>query len=134
MDAVLSRVRCLAVSAVVVVAGAAAAEIWPHAWPWLIIVTAVVVAGVSPGLSALATAQQRRTNVEKTTRQGLQWTTGLALPIRQLWMHGCTGRCCRFRTSAAMRRMKRDVILVRPGESGGLYVCELLVSLPVCSA
>ena len=24
--------------------------------------------------------------------------------------------------------------LVRPGESGGRYVCELLVSLPVCSA
>jgi hypothetical protein len=24
--------------------------------------------------------------------------------------------------------------VVRPGESGGRYVCELLVSLPVCSA
>ena len=26
------------------------------------------------------------------------------------------------------------VAVVRPGESGGRYVCELLVSLPVCSA
>jgi hypothetical protein len=25
-------------------------------------------------------------------------------------------------------------VMVRPGESGGRYVCELLVSLPVCSA
>jgi hypothetical protein len=77
MGAVLSTARCLAVSAVVVVAGVAAVGIWPTAWPGLIIVTAVVVAGVSPGLSA--TAQQRWTNVEKITRQGLQWTKGLAL-------------------------------------------------------
>jgi hypothetical protein len=27
-----------------------------------------------------------------------------------------------------------DLIMVRPGEFGGLYVCELLVSLPVSSA
>ena len=70
----------LAVSAVVVAAGAAAVGIWPHAWPWLVAVTAVIAAGVSPGLSALAAAQQRRANVEKIARQGLQGTTGLTLP------------------------------------------------------
>jgi hypothetical protein len=70
----------LAASAAAVAAGAAAIGKWPHAWPWLITITAVVAAGVSPAVSALVAAQQRRANAEKATRQELQGTTGLALP------------------------------------------------------
>jgi hypothetical protein len=36
------------------------------------------------------------------------------------------------RLGTPARRLNQG--MVRPGESGGRYVCELLVSLPVCSA
>ena len=70
----------LTVSAVVLAAGAAAVGVWPHAWPWLAAVTVIAAAGIPPGLSALSAAQLRRADAEKVTRQGLQGTTGLALP------------------------------------------------------
>ena len=44
-----------------------------------------------------------------------------------------SGKSCSVATVALrLRPMAEEV--VRPGESGGRYVCELLVSLPVSSA
>jgi hypothetical protein len=70
----------LAVSAVVVAAGAVAVARWPHAWLWLATVTALMAAGAPVGLLALTAAQQRRASAAQVTRQSLQGTTGRALP------------------------------------------------------
>ena len=68
----------LVISAVAVAAGAATIAAWPHAWPWVVVVTAVIAAGAPAVLSGLAAAQQRRAETAKAVRQGLQGTTGFA--------------------------------------------------------
>ena len=70
----------LAVSAVIVAAGAVALARWPHAWPWLATATALIAAGAPAGLTALTMAQQRRAGIAQVTRQSLQGTANGVLP------------------------------------------------------
>jgi tetratricopeptide (TPR) repeat protein len=66
----------LVISAVALAAGAAAIAAWPHAWPWVVVITAVIAAGAPAVLAGLAAAQQRQAETAKAVRQGLQGTTG----------------------------------------------------------
>ena len=66
----------LAVIGVIVAGGAAAVAKWPHAWWWLIVVIAVAAAVMPPALAALSQASQRRQEIGRAARVGLQGTTG----------------------------------------------------------
>ena len=66
----------LAVAGVVVAGGAAAVAKWPHARWWLIVVTAVAAAVMPPALAAISQASQRRQEMARAARAGLQGTTG----------------------------------------------------------
>ena len=70
----------LAVIGVIIVGGAAAVAKWPHAWWWLVVVMAVAAAVTPPAVAALSQASQRRQEVERTARAGLQGTIGSKLP------------------------------------------------------
>src|SRR5712692_9234443 len=66
----------LVVVGVTVAGGAAAITLWPHAWWWLTLITAVSVAVVPPVTAAASQGLQRRQQIARTTRAGLQQTTG----------------------------------------------------------
>ena len=66
----------LALIAVVVAGGAAAVAKWPHAWWWLIVVMAVGAAVIPLALGAISQAMQRRQEIARAARAGLQGTTG----------------------------------------------------------
>ena len=66
----------LAVVGVIIVGGAAAVAKWPHAWWWLVVVMVAAAAVVPPALPALSQARQRRHEIGRTTRAGLQGATG----------------------------------------------------------
>ena len=72
----LHRRLGLTTSAVVVAAGVAAVRAWPHAWQWLIALGLVIAAGAPITISAVSSAQQRRADAARVTRQALQGTTG----------------------------------------------------------
>ena len=76
----------LAVVGVIVAGGAAAVAKWPHAWWWLIVVMAVAAALIPLALAALSQASQRRREIARAARTGLQGTTsadGGRLPTAQ---------------------------------------------------
>ena len=66
----------LTVVGVVIAGGAAAVAKWPHAWWWLVVVTVVAAAVMPPAVAALSQALQRRQEMGRTARAGLQGTTG----------------------------------------------------------
>jgi tetratricopeptide (TPR) repeat protein len=66
----------LALVAVVVAGGAAAVAKWPHAWWWLIVVMAAAAAVIPPVLETISQAIQRRREIARVARAGLQGTTG----------------------------------------------------------
>ncbi len=66
----------LVVVGVIVAGGAAAVAKWPHAWWWLVVVMAVTAAVMPPALAALTQASQRRQEIGRAARAGLQGTTG----------------------------------------------------------
>ena len=66
----------LVVVGVIVAGGAAAVAKWPHAWWWLVVVMAVTAAVMPPALAALSQASQRRREIGRAARAGLQGTTG----------------------------------------------------------
>ena len=66
----------LAVVGVIIAGGAAAVAKWPHAWWWLVVVMAVAAAVMPPALAALSQASQRRQEIGRAARAGLQGTTG----------------------------------------------------------
>jgi hypothetical protein len=61
---------------VIISGGAAAVAKWPHAWWWLIVVTAVAVIAIPSALAAVSQASQRRLKIDRATRAALQGTTG----------------------------------------------------------
>jgi len=61
---------------VVVAGGAAAVAQWPHAWWWLLVLTAAAAAALPPAAGVLTQGLQRRQEVARTARAGLQQTTG----------------------------------------------------------
>jgi hypothetical protein len=65
-----------AVVGVIFAGGAGAVAKWPHAWWWLVVVMAVAAAAMPPALAALSQASQRRQEIGRTARAGLQGTTG----------------------------------------------------------
>jgi hypothetical protein len=69
----------LTILGVAVAVGAAAIVARPHAWPWVVVVIAGIIAAGAPiALSGLASAQQRRVEKARTVRRGLQGTKGFA--------------------------------------------------------
>jgi predicted negative regulator of RcsB-dependent stress response len=65
-----------AVVSVIIAGGAAAVAKWPHAWWWLVVVTATAAAAMPPALAALSQVLQRRQEMGRAARAGLQGTTG----------------------------------------------------------
>ena len=73
----------LVVVGAIIAGGAAAVVRWPHAWWWLVVITVVAVAVIPLVVSALSRASQRRQEVGRAARAGLQditGTGGLRLP------------------------------------------------------
>ena len=68
----------LAVVGVIIAGGAAAVAKWPHAWWWLVVVMAAAVAVTPPAMATLSQASQRRQEMGRLARAGLQGTTGAA--------------------------------------------------------
>ena len=66
----------LALVGVIIVGGASAIAKWPHAWWWLVVLMAAAAAVMPPALAALSQWSQRRQDVERAMRTGLQATTG----------------------------------------------------------
>jgi tetratricopeptide (TPR) repeat protein len=66
----------LAVVSVIIAGGAAAVAKWPHAWRWLVVGVALAAAAVPPALAALSQDLQRRREIGRAARAGLQGTTG----------------------------------------------------------
>ena len=66
----------LTVVGVIIAGGAAAVAKWPHAWWWLVVVMAAAAAVVPPALAALSQGSQRRQEIGRAARAGLQGTTG----------------------------------------------------------
>jgi tetratricopeptide (TPR) repeat protein len=66
----------LTVVGVIIAGGAAAVGKWPHAWWWLIVVIVAAAAVIPPALAALSQAAQRRQEIARVARAGLQGTTG----------------------------------------------------------
>lgn len=66
----------LAVVGVIIAGGAAAVVVWPHAWWWLVVVMAAAAVVVQPALAALRQIAQRRREVGRAARTGLQGITG----------------------------------------------------------
>lgn len=66
----------LAVVGVILAGGAAAVAKWPHAWWWLVVVMAGAAAVMPPALAALSQTSQRRQEIGRAARAGLQGTTG----------------------------------------------------------
>ena len=67
----------LAVVGLIIAGGAAAVAKWPHAWWWLVVVMATAAAAIPPALAALSQASQRRLEIGRAARAGLQGTTGV---------------------------------------------------------
>jgi tetratricopeptide (TPR) repeat protein len=66
----------LTIVGVVVAGGAAAVAKWPHAWWWLIVVMVAAAAVAPPALAAIVQAVQRRQEMARAARGGLQGTIG----------------------------------------------------------
>ena len=66
----------LAAFGVIIAGVAAAAAKWPHPWLWLVLVLAVAAAVTATAVPTLLQASQRRQEVERTARAGLQGTAG----------------------------------------------------------
>jgi hypothetical protein len=66
----------LAVIAVIIVGGGAGVARWPRAWWWLVIVMVIAAAIVPPAVAAMAQASQRRQDLARIARAGLQGTVG----------------------------------------------------------
>ena len=65
-----------AVVGVIVAGGAAAVAKWPHAWWWLVVVMVAAAAAIPRVLAALSQGSQRRQEIGRAARAGLQGTTG----------------------------------------------------------
>ena len=61
---------------VIVAGGAAAVAKWPHAWWWLVVVMAGAAAVIPPALAAFWQGSQRRREIGRAARAGLQGTSG----------------------------------------------------------
>ena len=61
---------------IVILAGVAAVGAWPHAWPWVGAVTAVIAALVPMVAGQVTTANQRRSRAAQVTRRHIQGTRG----------------------------------------------------------
>ena len=68
----------LAVVGVIIAGGAAAVVVWPHAWWWLVVVMAAAAVVAQPALSGLRQIAQRRQEVGRAARTGLQGITGVS--------------------------------------------------------
>ena len=60
----------------IIAAGAAAVAKWPHAWWWLVVVMVTATAVAPPTIAALSQSLQRRQEIGRVARAGLQGTTG----------------------------------------------------------
>jgi tetratricopeptide (TPR) repeat protein len=77
----------LTVFGVIIAGGAAAIAKWPHARWWLAVVMAVAAVAVPPALAALLQESQRRQEIGRVARAGLQGTTGVdgrKLPLARI--------------------------------------------------
>jgi len=66
----------LIVVATVAAGGAAAVAKWPHVWLWLTVAAAAAAAVVPPVVAAISQALQRRQEIARVARAGLQGATG----------------------------------------------------------
>jgi tetratricopeptide (TPR) repeat protein len=71
----------LAMSAVAVVVAVTLLAARPHAWPWLVPISVLLVAGIPTGFTALGKLYQRRVDAAKVARKVLQGVTSNALPL-----------------------------------------------------
>jgi hypothetical protein len=60
----------------IIAAGAAAKAKWPHARWWLVVVTVATATVVPPAIATLTQVSQRRQEIGRTARAGLQGTAG----------------------------------------------------------
>jgi tetratricopeptide (TPR) repeat protein len=66
----------LAVVGMIIAGGAAAVAKWPHGWWWLVAIAAVAAAVAPPALAALSQGSQRRQEMRRVARAGLQGIIG----------------------------------------------------------
>ncbi len=71
----------IAVIGVIIAGGAASVATWPHAWWWLVLAMAVAAAVTPPAVAALSQASQRRQEIGRAARAGLQGVAGRKLPV-----------------------------------------------------